>query len=63
MKLGIVITLILTSSLLFAQPGAGDPNGGGKPGSNPVPLGGVEILIAAGALLGAKKVFNKKINN
>jgi hypothetical protein len=40
---------------LFAQPG--DP--GGDPD---VPLGGIELLIAAGAMFGAKKWFDKGKN-
>jgi hypothetical protein len=42
---------------LIAQPG--DPNGGGNP-DNPVPITGIEYLIAAGAAFGAKKLYNKK---
>ena len=40
-------------SIMKAQPG--DPGGGGPP----VPLGGIELLIAAGALFGAKKWLNR----
>ena len=41
------------SLLLYAQPG--DP--GGDPD---VPISGIELLIAAGGVLGAKKFFNRK---
>ena len=57
MRLGLVVFFVFISSILAAQPGGGDPNGGGKPGH--VPLGGIELLIAAGALFGAKKAFDK----
>ncbi len=57
MKLGLVVLLVFISSLLAAQPGGGGPGGGGDPD---VPLGGIELLIAAGALFGAKKALDKK---
>lgn len=57
MRLRLVAFFIFTSSLLAAQPGGGGPGGGGDPD---VPLGGIELLIAAGALLGAKKALDKK---
>ena len=44
------------SLLLKAQPG-GPPN---DPGDNPVPITGIEYLIAAGAAFGAKKVYDKR---
>lgn len=56
MRLGLVAIFIFTSSLLLAQPSGGGP---GDP-DDPVPLGGIELLIAAGALFGAKKAFDKK---
>lgn len=46
---------------LSAQPGAGDPNGGEKPGA--VPIGGVEILLLAGGALGARKIILGKKRN
>jgi hypothetical protein len=59
-----VIKLILVTSFLsilaislYAQPG--DPGGGGDP-DNPVPITGIEYLIAAGAAFGAKKIYDKK---
>jgi len=42
---------------LNAQPGG--PGGGGDP-DNPVPITGIEYLIAAGAAFGAKKIYDKK---
>lgn len=53
----LAILFVLLSTSLFAQPGGGGPGGGGDPD---VPLGGIEILIAAGALLGAKKTFDRR---
>jgi hypothetical protein len=50
-----VFLFSLVSLVAFAQPG--DP--GGDPD---VPLGGIEILIAAGALFGAKKWLKRKKN-
>ena len=52
----VVILLILISPVIFAQPG--DP--GGDPD---VPLGGIELLIAAGALFGAKKWLDRSKKN
>lgn len=51
----IVVFLVLLSSAAIAQPG--DP--GGDPGSNPVPITGLEILIGIGASLGIKKLFSR----
>jgi len=48
----LVVLIIFFIPILHAQPG--DP--GGDPD---VPLGGIELLIAAGALFGAKKWFDK----
>ncbi|MBK6264825.1 hypothetical protein JKA74_07235 [Marivirga sp. S37H4] len=38
-----------------AQPGPPPP-----PDENPVPITGIEFLIAAGAAFGAKKVYDKR---
>lgn len=54
MKLGLVAFFICLSSFVAAQPG------GGGPGDPDAPLGGIELLIAAGALFGAKKALDKK---
>lgn len=40
----------------FAQPGGGGPPGGGPP----VPISGIEILIAMGGILGFKKLFDSR---
>ncbi|MFZ1809430.1 MAG: hypothetical protein WAU36_19525 [Cyclobacteriaceae bacterium] len=48
----LALTLILISMVAFGQPG--DPSG------NPtVPITGIEILLAGGALLGFKKLMGK----
>jgi len=41
---------------LSAQPG-GNPGGGGKPG---VPITGIEWILGAGALLGARKLYTDR---
>lgn len=62
--------LILSSSYLVAQPD-GDPICYGPDGTTvipcspgaPVPITGIEVLIGAGALLGAKRMMaNRKSN-
>lgn len=60
MKIRLVVFFVFFSSLLVAQPGGGGPGGGGDPD---VPLGGIELLIAAGTLFGAKKALGKKKSN
>jgi hypothetical protein len=52
----VVLCLLASASLAFAQPGT-DPNDGAAPGT---PITGIEILIAIGGLLGAKKIFISK---
>jgi LPXTG-motif cell wall-anchored protein len=49
----LIGTTLVSFSIAVAQPG--DP--GGDP-DNPVPISGIELLIAAGALLGFKKIKN-----
>ncbi|MDH5400273.1 MAG: hypothetical protein OEX02_19120 [Cyclobacteriaceae bacterium] len=52
-KIFFVSAFCLTALFVFAQPG--DP--GPKPGTGAVPIdGGIGILVAAGALLGIRKV-------
>ena len=51
----VVFLLILISPFIFAQPGP-------KPDPD-VPLGFIEILIAAGALFGAKKWLDRSKKN
>lgn len=51
-----ILFLVLFAITAYAQPTGGGPGGGGDPD---VPLGGIELLIAAGAAFGAKKWFDK----
>lgn len=48
------LSFFLLSLSLSAQPA---PPGGGN---QPAPLGGIALLAAAGAALGAKKVYDQK---
>jgi len=54
-KLFFLVSFLLVSIVGYAQPG--DP--GGDP-DNPVPITGIEYLIAAGAAFGAKKLYDKR---
>ena len=70
----LMILLSIGSMTLYAQPGGGPPGPGGTapcdtppcgPPDNPgppgrVPIGGIEILIAAGAALGAGRLAVRK---
>ena len=57
----IISLFFIGYTSLKAQPG--DPNGGGDlDNDNPVPITGIEYLIAAGAAFGAKKLYDKKKN-
>jgi len=40
-------------------PGGGPP-GGGPGGGQPVPITGIELLVGAGALLGAKRILESR---
>jgi hypothetical protein len=52
-----ILTIILISSWsAIAQPTGGGPGGGGPP----VPISGIEILIAVGGLIGLKKIFDSR---
>jgi hypothetical protein len=53
-KLILTILGILLVSYAIAQPGGGGPPGDGEP----VPISGIEILVAAGAFLGIRKYIN-----
>lgn len=47
--------MVLTGFVATAQPGRGNP------GVNPAPLdGGISLLIAAGAALGGKKIYDAR---
>ncbi|WMN11393.1 hypothetical protein QYS49_38230 [Marivirga salinae] len=45
---------------LRAQPGGGGDGGTPTEPDNPVPITGIEYLIAAGAAFGAKKIYDNK---
>lgn len=47
---------VLTVSFATAQPGGGPPPDPGQP----VPLGGVELLVGAGLLYGVKSVIESR---
>jgi hypothetical protein len=51
-----VLVLICIGSI-FAQPGGGGPPGGG---GTPVPISGIEILLAVGGWFGIKKILSGK---
>lgn len=53
--LSILLFLLANGYFGVAQPGS-NPGGGGKPG---VPISGIEWVLGAGALLGARKMYNK----
>lgn len=56
-KKGLLFSIVFTifcSSGLLAQPG--DP--GGDP-DNPIPISGIEILLAAGALFGIRSIVKR----
>ncbi len=64
----LTIGLILSNTGLFAQPPGGPPpGGGGTTGTTPpcwepecIPIdGGISLLIAAGALLGGRKLYGQ----
>ncbi|HET8858954.1 hypothetical protein [Marivirga sp.] len=62
-----IIKSTLIFSILFfgilslnAQPGPPTNPTDPTPGDNPVPITGIEYLIAAGAAFGAKKIYDKK---
>ena len=62
-RIFIASILCISASWAVAQPTPTqtDPNGGAKPGA--APIGGIEILIALGGLLGAKKIFDSNRKN
>jgi hypothetical protein len=55
----VLTTLLLVGIDGFSQPGGGGPGGGEDP-DNPIPITGIEWLIAAGAGLGARKLYKMK---
>jgi hypothetical protein len=52
-QFAFILALALIETVCYAQPS--NPNGGAKPGT--VPISGIEILIAAGTLLGVGRFF------
>jgi len=52
--LSFIALLFLTISAVEAQPG------GGGPGDPDVPITGIEILLAAGGVLGMRKLINSR---
>lgn len=58
---GLMFVMILIIPFLVF----GQPTGGGPPSPmQPVPITGIEILVGAGALLGAKRMLaNRKSNS
>jgi hypothetical protein len=66
LRIILISGLIFSVECLWAQPSTGGPCGmPGQPpcdpGPPPVPLSGIEILVGAGALLGAKRFLaNRK---
>lgn len=55
MKKLILVALLATSAYISnAQPNRGNP------GTTPTPFGFVEVLIAAGAAFGGKKIYDAK---
>lgn len=54
-----VLFVALVATAALAQPGR-NPNGGGRPGTTPVPITGIEVLIALGGFLGIKKILDTR---
>jgi hypothetical protein len=55
-KICLVLLFLIISTFAYSQPG-----GGGNPGrGKPVPITGIEYLLAAGGLLGAWKLGVKR---
>lgn len=57
-KLQIYLIILLFPVVTLAQPASADP-----PGDSPVPFGFTEVLLLAGAALGGKKLYNKKVDS
>lgn len=52
--LSLAAALICTIAPVFAQPSASHPTNPGDDPDNRVPIGGIEILLAAGACFGVR---------
>jgi len=55
--LSFAVLLFLALHVANAQPGGGGPGGGGDPD---VPITGIGILLAAGGVLGMRKLIQSK---
>ena len=53
----IAVFLFLALHVAMAQPGGGGPGGGGDPD---VPITGLEYLLIAGGILGAKRLIKSR---
>jgi hypothetical protein len=56
MRFVLAFLFSILTFFAFGQPGGGPPP---DPGT-PVPLGGIEILLLAGAAIGIKKIMREK---
>ncbi len=56
-KLILTLAIVGLGYCVNAQPGAG------APGTTPTPFGFVELLMAAGAAFGGKKIYDAKKKN
>ena len=54
-RIAYIAGLLLLSFCAMAQPGPPPP-----PGDGDAPIGGIEILLVAGAALGIKKLYKKE---
>lgn len=57
--IGLTICFLLLSITVLAQPGGGGPCPN-PPCTPPIPIGGVELLLIAGAALGVRKLTRKE---
>jgi len=58
LRVVLVLVLFFSMNISHAQP---IPDG--PPPPNPVPITGIELLIGAGALLGAKRMLSNRKTN
>lgn len=59
-RIFFVFTILLCGYAIYAQPGGGGPCPEGPPCAPPVPITGVEYLLASGLFLGARYIFKKQ---
>ena len=74
-RVGLIVLLLIFSSIIFAQPPFTPPGQGGTPPGNPCPgppgtdcpqipiTGGIGFLIAAGILIGINKLHKLNKND